>query len=105
HDEPRALVDHDQVLVLVDDREAHGACPPGSLSSGSSRVRSTTIRSARIPNVIAASAMLKGGQPSGSLTKSVTEPPRMRSITLPGAPPISIPVGSQISGLSRCREK
>ena len=56
-------------------------------------MRSTTITSARIPSVIEASARLKGGQPSGSLTKSVTEPPRMRSITLPSAPPSSIPVG------------
>src|SRR6185437_5839698 len=94
HDQPRALVDHEQVLVLVDDEKAHR-----------SRPRSITITSTTIPIVIEASAMLKGGQPSGSLTKSVTEPARMRSTTLPTAPPIRSPVGSQIKGRSRWRAK
>ena len=58
-----------------------------------------------MPSVIEASARLNGGQPSGSLTKSVTEPSRMRSTMLPSAPPISSPVGSQISGASRWRAK
>src|SRR4051812_20265415 len=102
HDEARPLVDHQQVLVLVDDREAHGRSPsagaPSAEGSRSARARSTTITSARIPSVIEASARLNGGHPSGSLTKSVTEPPLMRSITLPSAPPMSIPVGSQMSG-------
>ena len=51
-----------------------------------------------MPIVIAASARLNGGQPSGSLMKSVTEPLATRSRMLPSAPPISSPVGSQIQG-------
>ena len=51
------------------------------------------------------SARLNGGQPSGSLMKSVTEPARRRSTTLPTAPPMSMPVGSQISGAWLCSAK
>src|ERR1700680_1169854 len=58
-----------------------------------------------MPSVIDASARLKGGQPSGSLMKSVTDPARMRSVMLPSAPPTSMPVGSQISRLEECRAK
>ena len=58
-----------------------------------------------MPSVIEASARLNGGQPSGSLMKSVTEPWRTRSRMLPSAPPSSIPVGSQISGCVACSAK
>ena len=58
-----------------------------------------------MPSVIDASARLNGGQPSGSLTKSVTEPWRRRSRMLPSAPPRSMPVGSQISGVEVWRAK
>src|SRR4051794_16238373 len=44
------------------------------------------------------SATLNGGKPSGSWTKSVTAPLRARAITLPIAPPSSMPVGSHTSG-------
>src|SRR5205823_926624 len=50
---------------------------------------------------MAASARLNGGQPSGSLMKSVTLPSRARSMTLPIAPPVRIPVGSHIHGDER----
>ena len=39
-----------------------------------------------MPSVMDASARLNGGQPSGSLMKSVTEPWRRRSRMLPSAP-------------------
>jgi hypothetical protein len=58
-----------------------------------------------MPTVIDTSARLNGGQPNGSFTKSVTEPCRTRSITLPAAPPSSIPVGSQNSGRVVLRAK
>src|SRR4051812_7989453 len=51
------------------------------------------------------SATLKAGKLSGSWTKSVTPPPRARSMTLPIAPPMSIPVGSQNSGRRTCVAK
>ena len=58
-----------------------------------------------MPSVIEASARLNGGQPSGSLMKSVTAPSRTRSTMLPSAPPTSMPVGSQISGCVWWRAK
>ena len=57
------------------------------------------------PKVIDMSATLKAGNPSGIWTKSVTSPARRRSITLPIAPPTSIPVGSQNHGLRTCVAK
>src|SRR6516164_3346185 len=97
HDHARALVHHQQVLVLVGDPEgAHRrVC----------RERSTSTNRITMPSTIAVSARLNGGQPSGSLTKSVTAPWRTRSSTLPSAPPTSRPVGSQIQGLLQLRAK
>ena len=58
-----------------------------------------------MPSVIEVSARLNGGQPSGSLMKSVTAPSCRRSTMLPSAPPMSMPVGSQISGWAAWRAK
>src|SRR6185312_15679861 len=97
-DDAGGLVDDEQVLVGVGDLEA-------AAHERSWRACSIASNSASTPSVIEASARLNGGQPSGSLTKSVTEPTRIRSTTLPRAPPISIPVGSQIIGSRLCRAK
>ena len=85
HDEARALVDHEQVLVLVGDREGGSGSPAdgGSLVGRRSPLPAALAldheEQDHEPSVIEASARLNGGQPSGSLTKSVTEPWRTRS--------------------------
>src|SRR5215213_7620560 len=57
------------------------------------------------PSVTEMSATLNAGQNSTALMKSTTAPLRIRSITFPSAPPSSIPVGSQMSGLPALRAK
>src|SRR3954454_13150860 len=99
HDQPGPLVDDDQVLVLVGDRER--LCRAHELG----RRRSISTNRSSMPSVIEASARLNGGQPRGSLMKSVTEPWIARSTMLPSAPPTSIPVGSHISGRVACSAK
>ena len=109
HDDAGGLVDDEQVLVLVGDREglAHASALGDVAAARFAAWRAWSITRNRVstPKVIDTSARLNGGQPSGSLMKSVTEPTRTRSTTLPMAPPISIPVGSQISGSLVCRAK
>ena len=73
---------------------------PSSSGAGAQLHRARGRSAATItPSVIDVSATLKAGQ-CGTFTKSVTAPSRTRSMTLPSAPPSSIPVGSQASG--RC---
>src|SRR5947208_4476827 len=98
HDQAGGLVDDEQVLVLVCDRER-------AVHRWRWRRWSRSSTKITTPRVMAASARLNGGHPSGSLMKSVTLPSRARSMMLPIAPPISIPVGSHIHGDARWRAK
>src|SRR5471032_3534136 len=99
HDQAGSFVDDQQMLVLVGDREGRRVGWGRRVGQGVSlRGASKTKNSSSTPRVIEVSARLKGGQPRGSLMKSVTPPPLRRSRILPSAPPISMPVGSQIKG-------
>src|SRR5579875_1157900 len=117
HDQPGGLVDHQQEGVLVaDDRRklgaelallavAQSADARASARSERRSARSSMSTSSSTPTVIAASARLNGGQPSGSLRKAVTEPVRTRSIRSPSAPPKISPLTSQVGPLVKERAK
>src|SRR5665213_660178 len=69
HDQTGRLVDDQQVVVLVGDRKERRIGQGESLRGPSiTKIRRST------PSVIEVSARLNGGQPRGSLTKSVTAP-------------------------------